>query len=445
MVEYNNLASPPTLTDDFLNRDAGSGGGLLNTIMGLCWKINLFFSGVVVIAVGILYVKQDALLYFPTISGLARSPSQNPRRYRSPSEYNQPYETHLIPTQDGITLHSWLLHNSGGNNAESVPTILFFHGNAGNIGLRLPNAHQMLRYLNANIWLIEYRGYGDSDGKPSEAGLKLDAEGVWDYIIRNQNTEKLRHVDPRKVFVFGRSLGGAVAFHLTKYAEMRHYGHNIEHSVPPMPAGVIVENTFTSIADMVDHLMPIVAPLKSLVLRIGWDSSKIVPKLTCPTLFLAGAQDTLVPHEHMLRLHKLRKSTDSNNSLVRMHIVKDGTHNETWMQGGKEYWIAFSNFLKEALSHNASSGMASSHNYNPGMVQRKHAKGSGSLPEMNESSLSPTTSCEIEMGEDAAGMISSVGNFMGMAREALKGGGKGSNGKGGAPVSGGGGVYKKRD
>ncbi|KAL7512232.1 hypothetical protein ACHAXN_009200 [Cyclotella atomus] len=438
---------------------SGSSSSLFNTFLSLCWKANIFFSSVAVLAIGLLYLKQDSLLYFPTIQGLPQRPSQNPKRYRSPSEYNVPYETHLIPCKDGVILHSWLLYHPSSASSPSVPTIVFFHGNAGNIGLRLPNAHQMHQYLNANVWLIDYRGYGDSDGVPNENGLRLDAEAVWSYILN----KKLEHVDPRKVFVFGRSLGGAVAFHLVKYAEKKHYdfdAKNVGGGViqPPLPVGVLVENTFTCISDMVDHLLPLVAPLKSIVLRINWDSISIVPKLTTPTLFLAGAKDTLVPHEHMLRLHRER-SKGKIHSLVKLHIVKDGTHNETWLQGGKEYWVAIQSFLKEALSAYNSSGsnnlyasnVSSSNNSMNRPIQRKFAASTATLPEMKDSSLSISTSTcpegsntEVVMGgEDAAGMISSVGNFMGMAREALKSGS--TKNIGAAPASGGGQTYKKRE
>ena len=112
------------------------------------------------------------------------------------------------------------LYNEQSNTNDKLPTIIFFHGNAGNIGLRLPNAIQMYHYLTANIWLIEYRGYGDSDdAKPTEDGLKLDAEGIMNYINVHANTRQLYNVDPRRLFVFGRSLGGAVAFHMAQYAQ----------------------------------------------------------------------------------------------------------------------------------------------------------------------------------------------------------------------------------
>jgi pimeloyl-ACP methyl ester carboxylesterase len=237
----------------------------------------------------------------------------------------------MIPCSDGIKIHSWLLLHPDALR-ERNPTIVFFHGNAGNIGLRLPNAIQMYRDLNANVLLVEYRGYGDSDSvSPSEAGLKLDAEAALRFI----STYPM--IDTSRIFAFGRSLGGAVGFHLAQYAE--------KLSIPL--AGVIVENTFLSVSHMVDHLMPYVVYLKPLVLRIGWDSYRIVPHLKVPTLYLAGSADTLVPHSHMLELYK---ASSKSSRCARMHVIPGGTHNETWVQGGREYWERIRSFLAEAYA-----------------------------------------------------------------------------------------------
>lgn len=201
------------------------------------------------------------------------------------SQHQIQFESHKIECADGVSIHAWLLFRDK-DRSQNLPTLVFFHGNAGNIGLRLPNALQMIQYLNANVFMVEYRGYGESDSvSPSEAGLKLDAEAALRFITKHPS------IDASNVFLFGRSLGGAVALHLAEYAQ---------HQRLPL-AGVIVENTFTNIAEMVDHLMPLIAPLKYLVLRIKWDSLPIVSKLHVPVLYLAGARDELVPHHHMLR------------------------------------------------------------------------------------------------------------------------------------------------
>jgi abhydrolase domain-containing protein 13 len=278
------------------------------------------------------------LLYYPEIGGIPKRPRQNPRRYRSPDEHQVPFESHMIRCEDGVRIASWFMmrkatSSSSSNNpiAPKKPTIVFFHGNAGNIGLRLPNALQMLQYLDAHVLLVEYRGYGDSDDAPiNEAGLKLDSEAALRFIRTHPQ------VDPEQIFIFGRSLGGSVAFHLAQYAQNK--------GIPI--AGVIVENTFLSIAAMVDTLMPYVAPFKWLILRIGWRSDAIVPHLTVPVMYLAGAKDELVPHSHMLDLFHKSKSS----GYVKIHIIENGTHNESWLHGGTEYWAQQKDFMQRAVA-----------------------------------------------------------------------------------------------
>ena len=108
---------------------------------------------------------------------------------------------------------------------------------------------------------------------------------------------------------------------------------------------------------MVDHLMPYVKLFKPLVLRIGWDSALLVPNIRAPTLFLAGAADELVPHEHMAHLYKV---SNKSSILARMHVIPGGTHNETWLQGGKSYWERIRSFLAEAMAVQENGGMGSS-------------------------------------------------------------------------------------
>jgi len=396
------------------------GGGLLGKLVRFSWRCSACVSGFVALVAGALYWKQDSLLYFPTIGGVPRHPSQNPRKYRSPSEHHIPFETHMIKCEDGVTIHSWLLYHPSSSNNKALPTIIFFHGNAGNIGLRLPNAVQMYHYLQANIWLVEYRGYGDSDDAiVNEKGLKLDAEAVLKYAHDQNNN--MRNVNVKKLFVFGRSLGGAVAFHMAKYAQASKY---------PL-AGLLVENTFVSISTMVDHLMPYVAPFKSLILRIGWNSGEIAPTINVPTMYLAGAQDTLVPHSHMIELFTRMKNSKTDN-IVRMHVVKNGTHNETWMQGGDKYWVAIKRFLHDVLSAEEHYDGRAVTKTGTGLFQRKTSTSTTSCTEASSSE-----SIEVGMGstdgEDAAGMISSVGNFMGMAREATRSVAAGRSGNSDAP------------
>ena len=179
-------------------------------LLDLSSKALLAVAGVGVAFLSLLYLNQEKMLYIPHLDEeMPRSNSANPPGYQSPKEYDIPYEETWIPTDDdGIEIHTWLLLQD--QKEDQKPTIVFFHGNAGNIGIRLPNAQQMYNLLDCNVLMVEYRGYGDSkDGpegtalpapvsKPSEDRLKRDAEVVVSYI---QNHPK---IDPSKILLFGR-------------------------------------------------------------------------------------------------------------------------------------------------------------------------------------------------------------------------------------------------
>jgi len=312
---------------------------ILSTLVSFGTKSGAAIAATSCLGIALLYVFQEKLLYFPEIGGLPRRPAQNPKYYRSPTEHGLEFENVMVEASDGVRTNGWLLLQKG--SSRQSPTVIFFHGNAGNIGLRLPNAKHMYHYLNANIFMAEYRGFGDSEGSPTEVGIRRDSEAVLRYVMNHSL------IDPSQVFIFGRSLGGAVGFHLAEYAE--------ENRIPV--AGLIVENTFLSISKMIDVLMPYLTPLKSLILKIGWDSEHIAAKLHMPVLYLAGAKDELVPHEQMLELHKLssveRKGIGGGNSAhAQLHIVKDGRHNETWMQGGREYFDSIRKFISASVKVN---------------------------------------------------------------------------------------------
>lgn len=257
-----------------------------------------------------------------------------------------------------------------------------------NIGLRLPNAMFMYNHLKVNVFMVEYRGYGDSDdAKPNEAGLKLDAEAALRFIAGHGQ------VDPERIFCFGRSLGGAVAFHLAQYAE--------QHSLPL--AGLLVENTFLSVSHMVDQVMPFLTPIKPLVLKIRWNNYEIAPKIRTPILYLAGEMDELVPHSQMLELYHMSKES---STCARIHVIKGGTHNESWAMGGKLYWQKIQDFLLEvtALGGAESSTPTALRNVKTMAVDniRSVGMGNGLLPTSPDMSAIPTV----------------PSNFIGIAREA---------------------------
>jgi fermentation-respiration switch protein FrsA (DUF1100 family) len=103
------------------------------------------------------------------------TPATNPLTLRSPAERNMPYEDEYLTTRDGQRLHCWMITQAGAL-ASQAPTVLMFHANAGNMGMRLPQIEVMHKSLMCNVFIVSYRGYGDSSGEPSEGGLEIDAE-----------------------------------------------------------------------------------------------------------------------------------------------------------------------------------------------------------------------------------------------------------------------------
>ena len=195
-----------------------------------------------------LYVHQDSLLYHPSIAIPGRAAplkrvDDNPPPYTSPADWGLQHDSLMLTAADGVRIHAWFVHApppTAKSDAPSAPTVVFFHANAGNMGLRLPNVKLLVDSLQANVLIFDYRGYGNSEGSPSERGLELDADAVMDHLAGRTD------IDRAKVVFFGRSLGGAVAI---RTAVNR----------PTEVAVLVLENTFTSISDMVDHVMPLVA------------------------------------------------------------------------------------------------------------------------------------------------------------------------------------------
>ena len=141
-----------------------------------------------------------------------------------------------IPTPDGETLSAFFIRPSNKRLARNV-TILMFHGNAGNIGHRVPIAKVLEENSGCNIFMLEYRGYGLSSGTPNEEGLMVDAQTALDYIRQKKETQG------GKIIVYGQSLGGAVAVQLV--AKNQEAGD---------VAGLILENTFTSMRKLIPRL-----------------------------------------------------------------------------------------------------------------------------------------------------------------------------------------------
>lgn len=180
-------------------------------------KTAIVVAGLAVTAGVALYLLQNHIIYLPVVPGMSQSPRENPKGYRNPGERGMKYEDVTLKTEDKETLRGWGMYQT---NRKAVPTIIFFHENAGNLGYRLDFFQELYNSLGVNIIAIAYRGYSDSTGHPSEPGLQSDAAAIMKFAFTEAD------IDTSKIILFGRSLGGAVAvYSLWKFPQYMVKGH----------------------------------------------------------------------------------------------------------------------------------------------------------------------------------------------------------------------------
>ncbi|MEB3278322.1 MAG: alpha/beta hydrolase [Lyngbya sp.] len=242
----------------------------------------------------------------------------------TPEELNLPYQEVWLPvtTKTGKReqVHGWWIP-SDSRSLKEERVILDCHGNGSNISANLKYAQQFHR-MGLSIFLIDYRGYGRSTKRiPSETTVYQDVEVAWNYLIYE------RGINPRNIFVFGHSLGGAIAIELA--------------SKHPEIAGLIIESSFTSIRKMVDFqnrywMFPV-----DLLLTQTFNSIAKVSKLKMPILFTHGTNDRVVPVEMSKEL--FAAATEPKQLL----IIPGAGHNDVYQVGGTLYYEALRQFIEQ--------------------------------------------------------------------------------------------------
>jgi len=254
-------------------------------------------AGYLILA-ALLYVFQGGLIYYPERQLVA-----------TPNQFGLDYEPVFFEADDGVRLSGWYLE---ANPARSV--LLFFHGNAGNISHRIVSL-QLFNRLGLSTFIIDYRGYGESEGKPSEAGTYLDAEAAWRYLVEQ------RKVDPSQIVIFGRSLGAAVA----SYVASKH-----------TPRALIIESAFTSVADLAGRYYPFM-PVQWIT-RFEYNTLDYVSAMKCPLLVVHSRQDDIVPFSHGRRIFDAAPRPKEFLEII-------GGHNDGFMVTGKPYEDGLIRFL----------------------------------------------------------------------------------------------------
>lgn len=290
-------------------------------------KPAIWAAGIIGSASGLLHIVQDRAIYandFP--DGDARFLFLNVEGYRNPLERGINYENVYLWTEDGVKLHAWMMKQE----IKGRPTMLFFHGNAGNMGMRMDNIEAFYR-MGVNVFIISYRGYGESQGFPTEEGLMIDAKTVVEYVFNCPS------IDSGKIFVFGRSLGGAVGIYAVSEFQKKFKF-----------CGLVLENTFMSIKDVVKKLAPGLWPV-SFFMRDQWPSIERISKIQAPILFISGNEDKLVLPEHMKGLREQAKLA----KFIEVKEVEGAGHNNTFQFAGPEYLEWLEEFMCKSLGDNS--------------------------------------------------------------------------------------------
>jgi fermentation-respiration switch protein FrsA (DUF1100 family) len=266
--------------------------------------------GLAAIIVG-LFVAYGFYLYFFQ-EKVVFIPSRN--MVMSPEDVNLAYEDVYIEVAPGEKINAWFIPTADSSVCPGrVRTVLFCHGNAGNISRRVYTA-QFLTGLGVNVLLYDYRGYGLSDGSPSEDNVYADTRAVYDWL------RQVKGVAPSELFLFGRSLGGAVAVELARHVEC---------------AGLIVESSFTSSAELGQRMFPIM-PVK-LLTRFKFDSISKIGRLDCPILIAHSPVDELIPYEMGRKLYETATSDKRFIDLVGSHNERLSLENDLYINGLRDF------------------------------------------------------------------------------------------------------------
>jgi fermentation-respiration switch protein FrsA (DUF1100 family) len=223
----------------------------------------------------------------------------------------------FFTASDGARLHAWWCRPptaAAGRGPTSDTVLLWFHGNAGNLAHR---ADMMLDLASipAQVFIVDYRGYGRSEGRPNERGLSRDADAAWRFLTVE------RGIAADRIVLFGKSLGGAVA---------------IDLATRVTPAGLIAQSSFTSVPAMAAHHYPFVP---KFLVRTKMDNLSKIGGLDCPIMVIHSPADEVVPYDHGRRLF------EAAGGDKRFFEVPHAGHNETWLVGGADYLDAIREFL----------------------------------------------------------------------------------------------------
>jgi len=271
----------------------------------------------VLLAIAFFYVAAMIAIYFAQALFIYAPQIPTRELVASPTDIGLEYENLTLKTIDNESINAWYIP-ANKSNAESIKTMLFFHGNAGNISHRLETI-KIYNKLGLNFLIFDYRGYGISTGKPTEKGTYLDADSVWQYLIEVQKLE------PKEIIISGRSLGGGIAAELAKKVR---------------PAMLVLESTFTSMTEVSAKHYPFMPT--DLIVKHEYETNLKLKDIHCPIVFAHSKNDEVIPYEHSLRNYAAANEP-------KQFIELRGGHGSGFLLSKQQYISGLQRALQEML------------------------------------------------------------------------------------------------
>ncbi len=261
-----------------------------------------------ILAIAVLIALFDAM---GCVSHLVYHPTED--LFQTPSNLGLVYKDVLLESTDGNRIHAWWIPSENPR-----ATVIFCHGNGGNIGDRMAHT-RVFHNLSLSVLLFDYQGFGQSQGKPSEQGTYDDARATWNFLVNEKK------IPPEKIFVFGESLGGAIAIKLATEVE---------------PGILFVDSSFTSTYDVAKTHYGWVP--KFLLRKYLYDSQSRISQVKAPVCIIHSKDDEVIPFAHGKALFKRVRSPKE-------FVEIRGSHNGGFIQSEDRYVGAIDAFITQAM------------------------------------------------------------------------------------------------
>ena len=256
-------------------------------------KITRMITSIIVLLLlfnGMMFLQQPQMIFYPMSA-----------HEQTPKDWGMEYEDVFLDTADKVRLHGWYIPRQGASKV-----VLFFHGNAGNISHR-GESIKIFHRLGLNVFIIDYRGYGKSAGKPGEKGMYADAKAAWHYLTGK------RAINENDIIIFGRSLGGVIASQL---------------ATEVTPDKLIIESAFSSSRDMGREIYPLLSNV--ILMRYCFNAAENVKQIRSPVLIAHSPDDDIIPY---VLGEKIFQAANEPKTFLKMR----GDHNNGFIASQPEY------------------------------------------------------------------------------------------------------------